>query len=224
MRLLLILCCALLAGCNPDPDAGGNLTNRQEDAAISNRAGGDSNLADAVAPASNSARPTDQLFDMPESTLRTECAMADAFPNRQVPLAFYRDLPQPQFDHYLECVLAEARHDGGRVRLAGPGSFPTVGSCVSTRIRMIGTRFAEGRPEQLGGTSVGFDDGLYLVDYGLVGPVARSRVGDRARVCVDELPEDCPAYDIRGIQYRARNLRTGESWTMANSQHVCRGA
>jgi len=224
MRRHLIACCAILAGCGRHPDVGGNLTNRHEDAAISNHAGGDGNLASAAAQASDGSRPRDQLFDMPESNLRTECAVADSFPNRQVPLAFYRDLSQPEFDQYLECVLAEARRDGGRVRLASTGSFPRVGTCASTRITRIGTRSHEGRPERLDGTSVGFDNGVHLVDYGLVGAVARSRVGDRVRICVHALPEDCPAYDIRGIDYRAHNLRTGESWVMGNSQHICRGA
>lgn len=217
MRRLLITCCAILAGCGQQPSV------QNEGAANNAVAAGPNSMAAATAPAPES-RPTDALYDMPESRLRTECAVADSFPDRNVPPGFHNDLPQPQFDHYLQCVLAEARRDGNRVRLAGAGSFPRIGTCASVRIARIGTRFHESPPNNETGTSVDFDNGVHLVDYGLVGPVARSRLGDPVRLCVHALPEDCPAFDLRGIEYRARNLRTGGTWVMADSQHMCRGA
>ena len=224
MRLLLLSCCAVLAGCSPPSGTGGNATGSPNDIAASNSAGGNNDLAKAAAPLSDNASLRERLYALPESNLQTECAVADAFPGRRVPPGFYANLPQPAFDRYLECLLREARRDGGRVRLAGPGSFPTVGTCMATRIGRIGTRFHEGPPGRLDGTTVLFANGIRLVDYGLVGPVARSRVGDPVRVCVHALPQDCPGYDLRGIDYRVRNLRSGERWVMGNSQHLCRGA
>ena len=161
------------------------------------------------------------LFDLPESDLKTECAAADYYADRQVHPAFYGYPSPPEFDRYIECLLAEARRDGGKVRQASASSFPKVGTCYSARITWIGFG---GRPHRNGSTQVGFDIGLSQVDYSYVGAVARSRVGDAVRVCVHDLPEDCPGYDLRGIFYRVTNLRTHERWLMGDSQHVCRGA
>ena len=51
-----------------------------------------------------------------------------------------------------------------------------------------------------------------------------ARVGDKARVCVHDLPKDCPADDLRGIGYRVLDLRTRRRWVMGNWHHICRGA
>jgi hypothetical protein len=220
MRRLSIICCAILAGCGQQS---GNQGAAQNASANAQR-----NTATATPALIGTAAMTEQeisqLFDLPESRRRTECDVADYFPDRNVPPGFYNELSEPQFNQYLSCLLREARRDGGRARLAGPGSFPRVGSYLPTRIASIGSRFAEGMPSSDAGTTVDFDNGVHLVDYGLIEPVARSRAGDAVRLCVHALPEDCPGHDIRGIEYRAHNLRSGETWTMVNSQHMCRGA
>jgi hypothetical protein len=226
MRFPWIICFAILAGCDQQPRVEA-LKNARNEAAISGRdaAVHDSNSMAALpeqVPEISTTRA--QLFDLPESNLRTNCAAADYYPDRRVSPRFYGRPLSPEFERYQECLLAEARRDGRRVRLASPRSFPTVGTCASARIVTIGTRFSEGSPDRLAGTSVDFDNGLYLVDYERVGPVARSRAGDRVRVCVYDLPKNCPSYDLRGIIYRARNLRTGEIWIMADTHHRCRGA
>jgi hypothetical protein len=50
------------------------------------------------------------------------------------------------------------------------------------------------------------------------------RSGDKVKLCLVSLPEDCPPGDDRGKIYRATNLRTGESWEAPDSQHSCGGA
>jgi hypothetical protein len=229
MRILVAMSCLLLACCAP--------LSSQQYSAVSNNAATDVNaaaddalntvadvgLADPGPPVEVSAAKL-ALFDLPESDLKTECAAADYYADHQVHPAFYGYPSPPEYDRYMECLLAEARRDGGRVRQASAGSFPKVGTCYSARIVGIGSRFGGDRPDRDGGTQVAFDMGLSLVDYSYVGAVARSRVGDEVRVCVHDLPEDCPGYDLRGIGYRTSNLRTGERWVMSDSQHMCRGA
>jgi len=168
--------------------------------------------------------PTEKaLFEMPAGDLKTECSVAELYPDHRAHPAFYAYPSPPIYDRYLECLLAEARRDGGRVRQASSSSFPKVGECYLTRITWIGSRFGD-NPSNDAGTQVGYDIGLDLVDYSYVAAVARSRVGDQVRVCVHDLPQDCPGYDLRGIEYKSRNLRTDERWIMSDSQHMCRGA
>jgi hypothetical protein len=225
MRLLLIACCVLLAGCHPSSTTPKPISNETGPSNSKASGVGQNDVAplSKAAPEAEAPSAKEQLFDLPESTLETECAAADYYPDHQVHPAFYAYPPRPEYERYIECLVAEARRDGGRVRLASVRSFPTVGACYSARIVRIGSRFGD-RPDSDTGTSVTFDNGLYLVAYDLVRPVARSRVGDKVRVCVHDLPRNCPAHDLRGIGYRARNLRTGESWIMGDSQHECRGA
>jgi hypothetical protein len=165
----------------------------------------------------------DVLARMPESRLPTECAAANQYRDRRVVPGFYANPHPPEFEGYARCLVAEARRDGGRKRRASSASFPAIGSCHRTRITTVSGRFG-GRPGREEGTVIGFANRLWLIDYGYVPAAARSRVGDAAVVCVHDLPEDCPADDLRGIGYRARDLRTGESWLMGDSQHLCRGA
>ncbi len=164
------------------------------------------------------------LFQLPESNLKTECSAAEYYPDQQVKPEFYGYPRPPEFEKYAQCLLAEARRDGGKKRLASALSFPKIGTCYSTQISMIGTRWGDSKPSHNDGTAVLFTNHLYLIDYGLVRNAARSKVGDRVQTCVLELPQDCPGHDLRGIAYRTRNLRTGKTWIMGDSQHVCRGA
>ena len=74
------------------------------------------------------------------------------------------------------------------------------------------------------GTSVDLKNGVYGVSYAYVDAVARSRVGDRVMTCLVLLPTGCPRGDDRGKMYTTTNLRTLDSWTLPDSQHMCGGA
>ena len=107
-------------------------------------------------------------------------------------------------------------------------SVSRVGQCQVTTIEYIGPRLgnvptSDDRPDEAG-TSVGFANGVDLVSYDYERPVARSRVGDRVRVCLVSIPKNCPPGDDRGRFYAATNLRTGGKWRMPDSQHMCGGA
>jgi uncharacterized protein len=104
-----------------------------------------------------------------------------------------------------------------------------VGQCQVTTIEWIGPRLgnepptSHDRPDS-SGTSVSFANGVDQVSYDLERPVARSHIGDRARVCLVSIPKHCPPGDDRGRFYNVTNLRTRENWTMPDSQHMCGGA
>ena len=106
------------------------------------------------------------------------------------------------------------------------GGLERVGLCAISRIKWVGGRL-EG-PLAPGGASSGsafaLDNGVYGVDYGRVPAVDRSKAGDRVRVCLIALPRHCPPGDDRGREYRVLNLRTRQSWTLPDAQHMCGGA
>lgn len=105
---------------------------------------------------------------------------------------------------------------------AGSGTKPqNVGDCVETTITLLGPRL-EGAPES--GSSVQYENGMTQVEYDVLPGVANSRVGDEVRVCLLSVPENCPPGDDRGRMYSGTNLRTGESWSAPDSQHMCGGA
>ena len=104
-----------------------------------------------------------------------------------------------------------------------------VGACAQTSIKSITTRFGEKlvKPRQGDvdtGTSVVTANGVYGVSYEFVPAVAASRVGDRVMTCLASVPKGCPKGDDRGKMYTTTNLRTQESWTLPDSQHMCGGA
>jgi len=96
-----------------------------------------------------------------------------------------------------------------------------VGQCANTTIKLIGGRL-EGAPDS--GTTVVFTNGILLVSYDIVAPAKASRLGDRANVCLKSVPQNCPPGDDRGKVYTVTNLRTKQSFTMPDSQHLCGGA
>ena len=98
-----------------------------------------------------------------------------------------------------------------------------VGQCVNSRIIAIHPRL-EGDPNFESGVGVELANGIYGVSYGSVRAVRRSRVGDRVRSCLVSIPHGCPPGDDRGREYRTTNLRTRQSWTLPDSQHMCGGA
>jgi len=104
------------------------------------------------------------------------------------------------------------------------GDLPTrIGACSESTIAETGGRL-EGDDNFETGTFVSFDNGGVQISYDRVEPIIGSRVGDPVRICLVSLPTDCPPDDDRGKVYNTTNLRTGESWELADSQHMCGGA
>jgi hypothetical protein len=102
-----------------------------------------------------------------------------------------------------------------------------VGTCVRTTIREVSQRLEDGntrRPMPDSGSAVEFANGLYQVSYEQVAAVNQSRRGDPVFVCLMKLPTHCPPGDVRGKLYTTTNLRTGDSWTLSDSEHDCGGA
>jgi hypothetical protein len=102
-----------------------------------------------------------------------------------------------------------------------------VGQCVETTILTISDRFGNDvriDPNDRSGTRVNFSNGGGQVSYAVESSIDRSKVGDKVRMCLVSLPKNCPAGDDRGRVYNTRNLRTGEAWTLSDSQHECGGA
>ena len=102
-----------------------------------------------------------------------------------------------------------------------------VGTCVRTTIAQVSQRLEDGSTHRVipdSGSAVTFANGLYQVSYDQVPAVNRSRRGDPVFVCLMMLPENCPPGDVRGKLYTTTNLRTGESWTLPDSEHGCGGA
>jgi hypothetical protein len=104
---------------------------------------------------------------------------------------------------------------------AQAGDLPgRVGECVTTAIKEVGTRL--GTPGS--GSAVSFENGGSQVGYDTVAAIDRSRPGDPVRMCLVSIPKNCPKGDERGRLYRTTNLRTHQSWTLADSAHMCGGA
>ena len=102
-----------------------------------------------------------------------------------------------------------------------------VGKCADTFIQRTGTRLVDGStgtPIAGSGTSVNLTNGIYLVSYEDIVQVQRSRPGDKVKLCLLEIPEDCPPGDDRGRVYSLLNYRTNGYTEMPDSQHMCGGA
>ena len=109
-----------------------------------------------------------------------------------------------------------------------PIIFPTqVGRCVETVIAKLGQRLMDGRTGQdiqNSGDSIIYTDGIYGISYDQIPEIENAKVGDRVNLCLVSLPTNCPAGDDRGKRYSAENLRTKESWSLPDSEHMCGGA
>ena len=102
--------------------------------------------------------------------------------------------------------------------------LPTrIGACSESTIRFIGGRL-EGDAAFESGTAVQFDNDGAQISYDREPGVVNSRIGDPVRICLVSIPEDCPPGDDRGRVYATTNLRTGDSWEMPDSSHMCGGA
>ena len=103
-----------------------------------------------------------------------------------------------------------------------------VGECADTTITSITDRFgADLTPSKKGsekGTFIRFSNSGVQVSLVKESAIVRSQVFDKVNMCLVEIPKDCPAGDIRGRVYKTTNLRTKESWSLANDVKSCGGA
>jgi hypothetical protein len=105
---------------------------------------------------------------------------------------------------------------------AGADEQPTQGGqCTQTTVKTVGTRL-DNTPGS--GSAIGYANGGAQVSYDQVPGIDDSQAGDSVKLCLVSLPQDCPAGDDRGKVYAATNLRTGETWSEADSEHSCGGA
>ncbi|MCE7028245.1 lysozyme inhibitor LprI family protein [Jiella avicenniae] len=104
----------------------------------------------------------------------------------------------------------------------------TIGACVTTAIASVHPRLGDGGPPKDSdydfGTGVEYDNGGRGVSYEREAALLRSRPGDPVVMCLVSIPHGCPPGDDRGRFYLVTNQRTGESWTLPDSQHMCGGA
>jgi TonB family protein len=110
------------------------------------------------------------------------------------------------------------------------GLAKKVGQCVETSILAITDRSGKKlspSPSKDGfdpGTAIKYANGGFQISYDKGAAIGRSTIGDKVKMCLVEIPRDCPPGDDRGRVYDTRNLRTGEAWTLADAQHRCGGA
>ena len=104
----------------------------------------------------------------------------------------------------------------------------TVGECADTTITSITDRFgADLTPSKKGsdkGTFVRFSNSGVQVSLVKEGAIARSQVFDKVNMCLVEIPKGCEPGAVRGRVYKTTNLRTKESWNLANDVKSCGGA
>jgi hypothetical protein len=110
--------------------------------------------------------------------------------------------------------------------VAAADPLPTVrGNCSRTAIASIGTRLTDtGRPVPGSGSAVTFANGGHQVSYDTLPEITASRIGDPVTMCLVSIPRGCPPGDNRGRVYQTINLRTGQSWQLPDSAHMCGGA
>jgi len=100
--------------------------------------------------------------------------------------------------------------------------LPTqVGQCTLTRLKSVGTRL-DGIPDS--GDAVSYVDGGYQVSFSTIPGLNGAKAGDAVKLCLTDIPDDCPPGDDRGKIYKATDLRTHRSWSAMNAEHMCGGA
>ena len=105
--------------------------------------------------------------------------------------------------------------------------LPKLGACVRTTIKRVSQRLEDGQTHRTipnSGSAVVLANGIYGVSYDQVAAVNGSKAGDPVYACLVKLPRNCPPGDNRGKLYTTTNLRTEESWTLPDAEHMCGGA
>ena len=108
-------------------------------------------------------------------------------------------------------------------------SLPTsIGQCAVTQVAGITPRLDFGHPPTSqdfdNGTAIVFVNGAHQVSYEREEALLRSRPGDMVTMCLISIPRNCPPGDDRGRVYTVTNMRTNETWSLPDAQHVCGGA
>ncbi len=103
-----------------------------------------------------------------------------------------------------------------------------VGECADTTITSITDRFgADLTPSKKGsekGTFIRFSNSGVQVSLVKESAIVRSQVFDKVNMCLVDIPKGCQPGDNRGRVYKTTNLRTKESWSLANDIKSCGGA
>ncbi len=103
-----------------------------------------------------------------------------------------------------------------------------VGQCSDTSIQQISTRLVDGQtgePIPGSGTSINLTNGIYLVSYEEIPMLSQdSQPGDKVKLCLLSIPQNCPPGDNRGRIYSLLNYRTNGSVELPDSEHFCGGA
>jgi len=103
-------------------------------------------------------------------------------------------------------------------------ALPTkIGLCASTQIIDVTPRLDVGHPPTNedfdAGTAVNYRNNGHQVSYEREPALLHSRPGDKVLMCLVSIPQGCPPGDNRGRLYTVTNSRTGETWTLPDSQH-----
>lgn len=105
--------------------------------------------------------------------------------------------------------------------------LPKLGTCARTTIKELSQRLEDGRTHRTipnSGSAMVLNNGVYGVSYDQVAALNESKVGDPVYTCLVKLPRHCPPGDNRGKLYTTTNLRTEQSWTLPDAEHICGGA
>lgn len=121
--------------------------------------------------------------------------------------------------------------------LAGTAAFAAelvpqqVGQCTLTTISDLGykleTNDDRGRVQTILDPSrdeVRYVDGIEQYSMTKLAGLKGARKGDPVKLCLTEVPDECPPGDDRGKVFKATDLKTGKSWEAMNSEHDCGGA
>jgi hypothetical protein len=100
-----------------------------------------------------------------------------------------------------------------------------VGECAETTITSITDRYgddlsAHAKKGADPGTIVRFSNSGVQVSLKRENSIVKSQVFDKVNMCLVEVPKECPK-DLRGRVYRTMNLRTKETWSLANDIKSC---
>jgi hypothetical protein len=102
-----------------------------------------------------------------------------------------------------------------------------VGQCTETFVAKVGTRLVDGTTGQAiagSGTAIEFTNGVALVSYDTIANAEASRPGDRVKMCLQSIPQNCPPGDNRGRVYQVSDYKTGKRFALPDSAHMCGGA
>ena len=117
-------------------------------------------------------------------------------------------------------------------------NFPKkVGECVDSVIDDKTTRFEGAVPGDTGGeVSISFQNGiiLYITKVDALSSSENAdkymystkdfAKGDRVKLCLTELPKDCPPGDDRGKIYLVQNYKNKKKFSGVDAWHMCGGA